>query len=165
MAILNLHTLNIFYKNKQKKKNLNLFYQVFSLFFLFDQTIKNHFQKKKKKKKVILEFLEGKRLIACETAIRKWSEIANIIGGEREKQRIPGLLKKIQVVPDSPSEKANLLASSKNISQTNKIIFGTGDFYKAITITSNISFIRSCLSKNVTFSYFPHSPRALSENG
>jgi len=110
-----------------------------------------NFLKEKDSLHVKLRFESGQKLL--------------ILLEERERRRIPGLLKKIQVVPDSPSEKANLLASSKNISQTNKIIFGTGDFYKAITITSNISFIRSCLSKNVTFSYFPHSPRALSENG
>ena len=56
-------------------------------------------------------------------------------------------IKKIKVVADSPSARAMSLKESSKIKPRAKIIFGTGDNLQAITMTSNIGFVRAAIQQ------------------
>uniref|UniRef100_H2ZJG9 DUF1308 domain-containing protein n=1 Tax=Ciona savignyi TaxID=51511 RepID=H2ZJG9_CIOSA len=109
-------------------------------------------------------FLSGKKLIACETAIKSFQTIVCTIGGVKEKERTETLLKKIEVVPDIMSERTISLKSSGKINQRSKIIFGSGDYHKATTVTANTGYVRAALQNGVQYSTFIHEARALTEN-
>ncbi|NXP21737.1 CG025 protein, partial [Scytalopus superciliaris] len=110
------------------------------------------------------EFMEGKDLFACESAVRDFQSILETLGGAGEKERAALLVKRINVVPDQPSERALGLATSSKINSRSLTIFGTGDTLKAITMTANSGFVRAAANQGVRFSVFVHQPRALTES-
>lgn len=173
---------------------------------------------------IILRYIDGKRWIITETALRRFSGIIDIIGGPNEKLRTEALLPKFLIVKDQPSKRslelaynhretpetlatkkldkqayrnrgkvdpsklgvrkqkkrdawllkkgvkeanssahADVQVESEDSLDPNFIIFGTGDQLRVPTITSNVSFIRSCLDKGVSFCVFLHGARALTE--
>lgn len=79
----------------------------------------------------INEFIKGKELIVTETAVKRFKEILNTVGGPNEKKRGKELLSKVKIVKDEPSQRA-LQLKDKNITNQHKIIFGTGDHYKGL---------------------------------
>lgn len=111
----------------------------------------------------IEEFIEKKKIYACQTAITSFQDIVDTIGGSKEKKRAKELLKRVSVVADRPSERAALLKTSGRIHERSKIIFGTGDDLKAVTITANVGFVRAAKQCGVKFSVFEHQARALTE--
>ncbi|NWR89300.1 CG025 protein, partial [Furnarius figulus] len=110
------------------------------------------------------EFMEGKELFACESAVRDFQSILDTLGGPGEKERAALLVKRINVVPDQPSDRALGLVSSSKINSRSLTIFGTGDTLKAITMTANSGFVRAAANQGVRFSVFVHQPRALTES-
>jgi hypothetical protein len=54
--------------------------------------------------------------------------------GEKEKKRAQDLLSRIKVIPDQPSPRVSAVKESSKIKEQHKIIFGTGDQIKAITM-------------------------------
>ncbi|XP_025018886.1 UPF0415 protein C7orf25 homolog isoform X2 [Python bivittatus] len=110
------------------------------------------------------EFMKGKELFACESAIKDFQIILETIGGPGEKYRATLLMDRINVVPDQPSERASRLVPSSKINSRSLIIFGTGDTLKAITMTANSGFVRAAANQGVKFSVFVHQPRALTES-
>ena len=50
-------------------------------------------------------------------------------------------------MPDSPSVRSMNLKESSKIKPRAKIIFGTGDNLQAITMTSNIGFVRAAIQQ------------------
>ncbi|XP_069469402.1 UPF0415 protein C7orf25 homolog [Ambystoma mexicanum] len=110
------------------------------------------------------EFMKGKELFACESAVNDFQSILETLGGRGERDRAAVLIDKINVVPDQPSERALRLASSSKINSRSIIIFGTGDHLKAITMTANSGFVRAAANQGVKFSVFIHQPRALTES-
>lgn len=111
----------------------------------------------------LMEFLEGKDLFACQSAVRDFNDILKTVGGNRECERARVLLDKITIVEDNPSARSNSLQLSASIKERSKLIFGTGDSLKAITTTANVAFTRAAASQGVEFSVFIHASRALSE--
>nr|XP_039255796.1 UPF0415 protein C7orf25 homolog [Styela clava] len=111
----------------------------------------------------IEKFIENKTLYACETAIKSFNDIVQTVGGEKEKLRSSELLKKVIVVDDNPSERTMFLQNSGKINERSKVIFGTGDSLKAVTVTANTGFVRAASQCDVRFSVFIHEARALTE--
>ncbi|XP_052554967.1 UPF0415 protein C7orf25 homolog isoform X1 [Tympanuchus pallidicinctus] len=110
------------------------------------------------------EFMEGKELFACESAVRDFQSILETLGGPGEKERAALLVKRINVVADQPSDRALRLVASSKINSRSLTIFGTGDTLKAITMTANSGFVRAAANQGVKFSVFVHQPRALTES-
>lgn len=110
------------------------------------------------------EFMKGKELFACESAVKDFQSILETLGGRGERQRAAVFMDKIHVVPDQPSERALRLVESSKINSRSIMIFGTGDHLKAITMTANSGFVRAAANQGVRFSVFIHQPRALTES-
>lgn len=112
---------------------------------------------------VLEQFMKDKELYTCETAFNDFMKIVNTVGGPNERERAKTLRERLIIVPDNPSERTMLLKESSKIKPRAKIIFGTGDSLKAITLTSNIGFVRAAAQQGVKFSYYIHQSRALTE--
>ncbi|CAF1165858.1 unnamed protein product [Didymodactylos carnosus] len=108
-------------------------------------------------------YMKGKELYICKTAYDEFNGIIRIIGGPNEKKRVTELLEKITLIPDCPSERAMALQDSVRIKTRTKIIFGSGDTIKAITMTANRGFVRAAVEQGVSFAVFLHESRALTE--
>ena len=107
----------------------------------------------------------GKKLVSCETAISDFMTIVNTVGGENEKMRAKDLVEnKLTIVPDALSEDVANLKLSDQIKDRSKIIFGTGDHMKILTVTSNKGFIRAAQSQGLTLPVILHESRALTES-
>lgn len=108
-------------------------------------------------------FLQGKDLFSCETAVKNFRSILDTLGGKQEKKRAAELLADVTVVPDNPSFRAEALPCTGKIKDRSKIIFGTGDSLKAVTVTANSGFVRAAEHQGATFAVFLHASRALTE--
>uniref|UniRef100_A0A8I6AA39 Similar to human chromosome 7 open reading frame 25 n=1 Tax=Rattus norvegicus TaxID=10116 RepID=A0A8I6AA39_RAT len=109
-------------------------------------------------------FIFKEKLFACESAVKDFQSILDTLGGPGERERAAVLIKRINVVPDQPSERALKLVASSKINSRSLTIFGTGDTLKAITMTANSGFVRAANNQGVKFSVFIHQPRALTES-
>ncbi|KAK0049436.1 UPF0415 protein [Biomphalaria pfeifferi] len=112
---------------------------------------------------LLTEFLKGKELFVCETALASFRSILDILGGEREKERAETFLSKAHIVKDQPSERSLTLPCQGRVKNRSKVIFGTGDTLQAVTVTSNMGFVRSAKSQGISFAVFLHQARALTE--
>lgn len=108
-------------------------------------------------------FLKDKRMVCCETAYSSYSEILNIVGGRTEKKRSELLFQQIEIVPDVFSSTVDQVPISSAVKERSKIIFGTGFEMKAVTVTSNLSCVRSMRQMGIYFPVFAHVARALTE--
>ncbi|XP_044310010.1 UPF0415 protein C7orf25 homolog isoform X2 [Varanus komodoensis] len=113
---------------------------------------------------VLEEFMKGKELFACESAVKDFQVILETLGGPGEKSRAALFMERVTVVPNQPSERALRLVPSSKINRRSLTIFGTGDALKAITMTANSGFVRAAANQGVRFSVFIHQPRALTES-
>lgn len=109
------------------------------------------------------EFMKGKELFACQSAVEDFCVILDTLGGPGEKSRAEELLARLKVVPDQPSERTQRLVMSSKVNRRSLMIFGTGDTLRAITMTANSGFVRAAANQGVRFSVFIHQPRALTE--
>ena len=82
-------------------------------------------------------------------------------GGVNEKLRADQLLQHLVVVPDSPSIRMVSLPTTRKLALKNKIVFGTGDYWHAPTLTANMGFVRAILQTGMSLFTFEHRPRAL----
>ena len=57
----------------------------------------------------------------CETALKDFETILGTVGGEREKERARELLKRVTIVPDSPSPSTETLKESGKIKRRPKV--------------------------------------------
>uniref|UniRef100_A0AAY5L3G1 DUF1308 domain-containing protein n=1 Tax=Esox lucius TaxID=8010 RepID=A0AAY5L3G1_ESOLU len=111
----------------------------------------------------IEEFMAGKELYACQSAVRDFRVILDTLGGPNEKARAEELLGRLRVVPDQPSERTHRLTASSKVNRRSLMIFGTGDALRAVTMTANSGFVRAAANQGVRYSVFIHQPRALTE--
>lgn len=117
-------------------------------------------------KPVLDKIFEGKRLIACDSAVKSFEEIVQLLGGQNEKQRAQEFKKRIEIFPDVefPEEIINIELSS-HIKERSRRIFAFGIYHEAITVSSNRGFIRAAkMNKNFDIPMIAHSARALTEN-
>ncbi|KAL7851632.1 hypothetical protein AOLI_G00219880 [Acnodon oligacanthus] len=109
------------------------------------------------------EFMKGKELFACHSAVHDFRVILDTLGGPGEKARAEELLARLTVVPDQPSERTQRLVTSSKVNRRSLMIFGTGDSLRAVTMTANSGFVRAAANQGVRYSVFIHQPRALTE--
>ncbi|KAL4623433.1 UPF0415 protein C7orf25-like [Arapaima gigas] len=109
------------------------------------------------------EFMQGKELFACHSAVNDFRVILDTLGGPGEKDRAEQLLARVRVVPDQPSERTQRLVTSSKVNKRSLMIFGTGDSLRAVTMTANSGFVRAAANQGVRYSVFIHQPRALTE--
>ncbi|XP_031555485.1 UPF0415 protein C7orf25 homolog [Actinia tenebrosa] len=135
--------------------------------FVFKDSILNSQAEKERRGPLLpllIEYFEGKELLVCSSAINDFEKIVQTIGGPKEKERASQLMDQIRNVPDQPSKRSMGLKDSASIKLRSKIVFGTGDTLKAVTVTANSSFVRAASSQGVNFSVFLHDSRALTES-
>ncbi|KAM0879170.1 hypothetical protein ACQ4PT_034410 [Festuca glaucescens] len=112
---------------------------------------------------IFVEFgkaVDGKKCIICETVSSEFTEIASMCGGPEEKARASQLLKKLIIVSDSPSPRMMDLPTRK-LAMKNKVVFGTGDHWRAPTLTANMGFVRAVSQSGMPLLTIEHKPRAL----
>jgi len=107
---------------------------------------------------------EGKELICCESAMRDFQSIVGTLAGAGERKRAAELVRKVRVVSDRDSERTRGLGGSGKIKDRSRLIFGTGDSLRVITVTANTGFIRAAQGQGVNFNVIIHESRALSED-
>ncbi|CAN6298978.1 unnamed protein product [Urochloa humidicola] len=105
--------------------------------------------------------IEGKQCIICETVNSEFSEIVSMCGGPEEKTRARHLLKQVTIVPDSPSARMMDLPTTRKLAMKNKVVFGTGDHWRAPTLTANMGFVRAVSQSGMPLLTIEHRPRAL----
>lgn len=66
-----------------------------------------------------------------------------------------------RVVSDTPSERMMGLPTTRKLALKNKVVFGTGDYYRAPTLTANMAFVRAVSQTGMSLSSIEHRPRAL----
>ncbi|VFQ62026.1 unnamed protein product [Cuscuta campestris] len=105
--------------------------------------------------------IHGRRGIVCESVITEFQEIISMCGGSREKLRAQYLLKKLKIVPDCPSARMSSLPTTRKLALKNKVAFGTGDHWRAPTMTANMAFVRAVSQTGMSLFTLEHRPRAL----
>ncbi|RCV42357.1 hypothetical protein SETIT_9G210200v2 [Setaria italica] len=105
--------------------------------------------------------VEGKQCIICETVNSEFKEIVSMCGGAEEKIRARYLLKQLTIVPDSPSARMMDLPTTRKRAMKNKVVFGTGDHWRAPTFTANMGFVRAVSQSGMPLLTIEHRPRAL----
>ncbi|XP_038906087.1 UPF0415 protein C7orf25 homolog [Benincasa hispida] len=105
--------------------------------------------------------LTGKRGIICQSVHSEFKELVTMCGGPNEKSRANHLLKHILVVPDMASKRMTCLPTTRKLALKNKVVFGTGDYWNAPTLTANMSFVRAVSQTGMSLFTFEHRPRAL----
>ncbi|KAL0341705.1 UNVERIFIED_CONTAM: hypothetical protein Scaly_1833100 [Sesamum calycinum] len=109
----------------------------------------------------LLSVISGKRGIICESVRSEFQELVTMCGGPNEKLRAEYFLKFLKVVPDCPSTRLMSLPTTRKLALKNKVVFGTGDYWYAPTITANMAFVRAVSQTGMSLSVIEHRPRAL----
>lgn len=112
----------------------------------------------------IRQFIDSKQLYICETALRDFRAIVDVVGGPAEQRRATELLDRVTVIPDEPSDRSLSLPVTSSIRLCARTVFGTGDSLKAVTTTANVGFVRAAAQAGVKFVTFQHPARALTES-
>ncbi|KAM3408748.1 hypothetical protein ACQJBY_001673 [Aegilops geniculata] len=105
--------------------------------------------------------VDGKKCIICEAVNSEFNEIVSMCGGPEEKTRASQLLKQLIIVPDSPSPRMMDLPTTRKLAMKNKVVFGTGDHWRAPTLTANMGFVRAVSQSGMALLTMEHRPRAL----
>ncbi|XP_075661575.1 uncharacterized protein LOC142631313 [Castanea sativa] len=105
--------------------------------------------------------ISGKRGIICESVHSEFKELVLMCGGPNEKFRADQLLKHLTVVADSPSQRVMGLPTTRRLALKNKVVFGTGDYWHAPTVTANMAFVRAISQTGMSLFTIEHRPRAL----
>ena len=93
-----------------------------------------------------------------------FQSILDTLGGEGEKLRAKELMTRLKVIPDQISDKVHMLKTGGKVRERSKVIFGTGDYLKVVTVSANSGFTRAAQSQNITLAVISHESRALTES-
>jgi hypothetical protein len=66
-----------------------------------------------------------------------------------------------EVVPTMASVRVNALGETGKIKPRHKLVFGTGDFWQAPTLTANMGFVRAVHQTGMALAIIQHRPCAL----
>nr|CAG4645791.1 EOG090X0CWG [Lynceus sp. MCZ IZ 141354] len=134
--------------------------------FIFDKPIYNQqaeWERLQPVKPKLEQLFTGKILLTCQTAMREFEDLINVIGGPRERQRWDVLRKQIIVTKDILSPRFEDLPLSASVKERSRVIFGTADALQVVIITANTSFVRSAAEQGVNIAAFLHEARVLTE--
>nr|CAG4642015.1 EOG090X0CWG [Eurycercus lamellatus] len=106
---------------------------------------------------------QNKKLVTCREALSDFEMLIEKMGGMGEKGRARDLIQRLQIVPNSPSERVMNLQLSTNIKTRSRIIFGTADELRIVIVTANTGFIRSAAGQGTNIANHVHEPRVLTE--
>lgn len=81
--------------------------------------------------------------MCCQTAYDSFMTILSVVGGKEERKRGEEFLRRLTIVPDSPSARSLSLQPMGKITKRAIIIFGTGDHLEIPTVTANVGFVRA----------------------
>ncbi|CAI0400155.1 unnamed protein product [Linum tenue] len=109
----------------------------------------------------LVPVVSGKRGIVCSSVLSEFKELVSMFGGANEKLRTHKLLERLLVAPDSPSGRMLSLPTTRKLDLKSKIVFGTGDSWRAPTLTANMGFVRAVSQTGMSLFTIPHRPRAL----
>ncbi|KAL6559295.1 hypothetical protein OROGR_004412 [Orobanche gracilis] len=109
----------------------------------------------------LFSLISGKGGIICESVRLEFQELISMCGGPNEKLRAEYFLKFLRVVPDCPSTRLMSLPTTRKLALKNKVVFGTGDYWHAPTVTANMAFVRAVSQTGMSLPVLEHSPRAL----
>eukprot|EP01018_Ginkgo_biloba_P022427 Gb_00254 [translate_table: standard] len=139
-----------------------------------DQDMNRHFkstsnfmreQAKSELEKPLLEdmvtVLAGKTAMISKVVYNEFKDLISMCSGPNERQRAECLLKCILVLPNNPSVRVMGLPETGKIKLKHKVIFGTGDYWHAPTLTANMGFVRAVTQTGMSLSVLEHRPRAL----
>lgn len=107
------------------------------------------------------KMLSDRLPVICEYVYDEFTSITLTNGGPREKQRAQLLLSQLKVVPNMPSARVDALPETGKIKPRHKLVFGSGDFLQAPTVTANMSFVRAVQQKGMALAIVHHQPCAL----
>ncbi|GAB4850500.1 hypothetical protein Ancab_029806 [Ancistrocladus abbreviatus] len=99
--------------------------------------------------------------IICESVYSEFTEIVSMCGGPNERSRADVLVKHLKIVPDNPSLRMMSLPTTRKLALKNKVVFGTGDYWRAPTLTANMGFLRAISQTGMSLFTIQHRPRAL----
>uniref|UniRef100_A0A0P4WHD3 DUF1308 domain-containing protein n=1 Tax=Scylla olivacea TaxID=85551 RepID=A0A0P4WHD3_SCYOL len=119
-------------------------------------------ERKNPVKNTLDAYFKGRELVACKEAVDRFQEIVSVIGGDGEKTRAKELLARLTVVPGQDFFKDKMKAGGK-IRALPRMTFGTGQAMRAITVTSNMGFVRAAHCQGINLAVLVHRPRALTE--
>ncbi|KAM6595081.1 hypothetical protein CsatA_002784 [Cannabis sativa] len=105
--------------------------------------------------------ISGKRGMICQSVCSEFKELVSKCGGTNEKLRADHLLGCLKVVVDCPSERMMSLPTTRKLAMKNKVVFGTGDYWRAPTLTANMAFVRAISQTVMSLFTIGHRPRAL----
>ncbi|EEC04344.1 conserved hypothetical protein [Ixodes scapularis] len=120
-------------------------------------------ERKNPVKPALDELLGLSNIGLSESAYDDFVTIVRVMAGPCETAAAQRLLSHVAVVPDKPSVRAVSLSLRGKIRKRSKIIFGTGDQLKAVTVTANSGFLRAAKAQGVDFVAYVHESRALTE--
>ncbi len=90
--------------------------------------------------------------------VTEFISIAFTIGGSSEQARANRFLKRVQTIPDSPSQRALNLKPIRRLGEQDLIILGTGDNLGLITLTADAKAVKAALAQGVDFQVYVHPP-------
>ncbi|GAB2268776.1 hypothetical protein Dimus_003721 [Dionaea muscipula] len=103
----------------------------------------------------------GKSSIICETVYSEFMGVVSMCGGPNERSRADVLIKRLRIVADTPSARMMSLPTTRKLASKNKVIFGTGDYWGAPTLTANMGYVRAISQTGMSLLTIEHRPRAL----
>lgn len=112
---------------------------------------------------IVYKFIDGKRLVASNSAMKQFLDIVSKVAGPCERQRAESLSKSVALVQDSPSDRVSLLRRSSRIRDINCVIFGTADDLRIVTLSGNTGFVRAAANQGVELAVKIHPARAFTE--
>jgi hypothetical protein len=107
------------------------------------------------------EILLHRLPIISEYVLDEFRSIVLANGGTCENQRAEELLGCLKVVPTMASVRVNALGETGKIKPRHKLVFGTGDFWQAPTLTANMGFVRAVHQTGMALAIIQHRPCAL----
>ena len=103
-------------------------------------------------------YVRNQPKVMCRTAITEFINIAFTVGGSSEQNRANRFLRRVQTIPDHPSQRAMNLKPTRRLGQQDIIILGTGDRLGITTLTADAKAVSAALAQGVDFRVYVHPP-------
>ncbi|XP_076680446.1 UPF0415 protein C7orf25 homolog [Andrena cerasifolii] len=121
-------------------------------------------ERKRPIKPILEKLFKDKELIICQTAYENFMNIVDVIGGSKETLRAKELLNRVRIVGDITTGRImERLSLGGKIKDRSRLVFATGEYMKAITVSANEGFVRAARMQGIECTVFLHEPRSLSE--
>lgn len=110
---------------------------------------------------LLRSYIGNRSLVITRTAVTEFISIAFTIGGVSEQARANRFLRRVQTIPDSPSQRALNLRPTRKTGEQDIIILGTGDKLGIVTLTADSKAVKAALAQGVDFQIYVHPPYPL----